>query len=312
MHAQIPVTEILVEDVLTASPETTATEAATEMREREVSSIVVVDDGSPVGILTEGDFARHLCHAQDLGRHTLDDVMSTPLTTIEPDATILDAAAVLRSKGIEHLPVVDERSEGHDSMEGDDHLLGIVTASDLSYFIPQLLRPPIELGDVPPKRSVRTDTQYEREDWSFGYHGADDTQVSVGDVAEFSKRLSERDVEAFAEVSGDTNRLHLEESYARETRFGTRIVHGVLGLGLVSAALARLPGLTIYLAQEISFLGPIEVGDRATARCEIIDDLGSSRFRVGTTVTDSDDETVLDGEAVVLVDELPSEDDIDG
>ena len=303
MHVKIPVTEIMVEDVLTGAPETTASEAATAMREREVSSIVVSENGSPVGILTEGDFARHLCHAHDLGRHTIGDVMSAPLTAIGPDATILDAAKQLREHGIDHLPIVDgDRGEG-----GDGTLVGIVTASDLSYFIPQLLHPPIELGEVPPKRSVRTDTQYERENWSFGYHGADDTQVSVGDVAEFSKRLSEEDVEAFAEVSGDTNRLHLEESYARRTRFGTRIVHGVLAVGLISAALARLPGLTIYLSQEISFQGPIEVDERATARCEIIDNLGGSRFRVATTVTDSDDETVLDGEAVVLVDELPSE-----
>lgn len=305
MHETIPVSEIMVTDVATITPEETAADAARTVRDWEISSVVVVDEG-PVGILTEGDFARHLCDRSDLGHVELEAVMSTPLVTIAPDASIVEAAEVLRRHQFEHLPVVDDSGGG----EGD--LRGIVTTSELTYYIPQLMHPPAEHDREPRRMTVRTDTQYEREDWSFEYHGEDETRVSVGDVAIFEKGLSESDVESFAEATGDTNRLHLEESYAVATRFGRRIVHGVLGVGLISAALARLPGLTIYIAQEISFRGPVGVGERATARCEIVEHLGGSKFRVETTVLDESDEPVLEGEAVVLVDELPPEGVLEG
>ena len=65
--------------------------------------------------------------------------------------------------------------------------------------------------------------------------------IRVGDRVRFSKTISEDDVRAFAEASGDTNRLHLDDEYAEDTRFGRRIAHGTLVGGLISAALARLP-----------------------------------------------------------------------
>ncbi|WP_255192701.1 CBS domain-containing protein [Natronobeatus ordinarius] len=305
MYETIPVSEIMVTDVATATPTETAAEAARTVRDRNVGSVVVVDGEEPVGILTEGDFARHLCERSDLGHVELEAVMSMPVVTIAPDASIVEAAEMLRRHQCKHLPVVANSGEA-------DELRGIVTTTELTYYIPQLMHPPA-IHDREPKRlTVRTDTQYERDDWSFEYHGEDETQVSVGDVAIFGKRLSESDVESFAEVTGDTNRLHLEASYAAATRFGERIVHGVLGVGLISAALARLPGLSIYLSQEISFRGPVGVGERATARCEIVDDLGGSKFRVETTVLDESEEPVLEGEAVVLVDELPPEGVLEG
>ena len=299
MHEKITVTEIMVEDVATVTPDMTAAEASRTIRDRDIGSVVVVRNGSPVGIVTEGDFARHLCDRHDLGHVELEEIMSTPLTTVGPDVSLLEAADVLRGESIKHLPI----AEGN----GGETLLGIVTATELSYYIPQLVHPPVAHEPEPPVRTVRSDTQYERDDWDFEYHGADETTVSVGDVAVFSKRLSETDVERFADVSGDTNRLHLETEYAAHTRFEAPIVHGVLAIGLISAALARLPGLTIYLSQEISFRGPISVGDRATARCEIIDGLGDSKFRVETSVHDEDGTSALEGEAVVLIDELPPE-----
>ncbi|WP_331234558.1 MaoC family dehydratase [Natronorarus salvus] len=129
--------------------------------------------------------------------------------------------------------------------------------------------------------------------------------LAVGEFVEFSKRIGEEDVRAFAEASGDTNRLHLDEAFASGTRFRGRIVHGTLVAGLVSAALARLPGLTIYLSEELSFTAPAEIGARLTARCEIVEDLGEHRYRLVTEVSDEEGTVLIDGEAVVLVDELP-------
>lgn len=318
MYLSIPVEEIMVSDVVTEPPETSVAEAARTMRSQGVGSVVVVRDGTPVGIVTEGDFVRHLYRLDDLGRVDVADVMSTPLLTVEPETTIVETADLLRDNELEHVPVVepdeddpDAASNENEEAMGGGELVGIVTASEVSYYLPQLLRSisrtESESEPEPEKRSVRNDTQYERESWTFDYHGSDTTTVSVGDVAVFSKQLSADDVEEFADATGDTNRLHLDAAYAAETRFGERIGHGVLTTGLISAALARLPGLTVYLSQQMSFLGPVSVGDRATARCEILEDLGERKFRIETTVADEDGDEVLDGEAVVLIDELPPE-----
>ena len=68
-------------------------------------------------------------------------------------------------------------------------------------------------------------------------------QLKLGDNASLSKTISEQDVSEFARLSLDTNPLHLDEEYARQTRFGGRIVHGMLGASLISAVIGtRLGG----------------------------------------------------------------------
>jgi len=133
-----------------------------------------------------------------------------------------------------------------------------------------------------------------------------DDDLSVGDGVEFSKTISDTDVRRFAVSSGDTNPLHLDEAFAEQTRFKGRIAHGTLVAGLISAALARFPGLTIYLSQDLEFHAPVRIGDRVTAECEIVEDLGHNQYRLTTTVIDGD-EAVIDGEAVVLIDDRPDE-----
>ncbi len=132
-------------------------------------------------------------------------------------------------------------------------------------------------------------------------------ELEVGDYVRFTKPIRDADVSAFAQVSGDTNRLHLEAEFASDTRFGDRIAHGTLVAGTISAALARFPGLTVYLSQDLEFHAPVEVDDEVTAHCEIAEELGDGRYRLRTTVTSGDDEeTVIDGEAVVLIKPIAS------
>ncbi|SFC37523.1 Acyl dehydratase [Halobiforma haloterrestris] len=143
-------------------------------------------------------------------------------------------------------------------------------------------------------------------DWEFDRTVDDRDEISVGDTVTFEKSLTDEDVRAFATISGDTNRLHLDDEFAAGTRFGERIVHGTLVSGLISAALARLPGLTIYLSQDLEFSGPVGIGDRVSARVEIVEALGNDQYRLETVIRDEDDDaTVIDGEAVVLIDEMP-------
>jgi len=154
-------------------------------------------------------------------------------------------------------------------------------------------------GDVP---SVDADDA----DWTFERSAESREDIGVGTTVSFSKRLTDEDVRAFARASGDTNRLHLDDEFAAETRFGGRIVHGTLAAGLISAALARLPGLTIYLSQDLQFAAPVGIGDRVSANVEVVEDLGEDQYRLSTEIRDEDeDATVIEGEAVVLIDDLP-------
>lgn len=97
-------------------------------------------------------------------------------------------------------------------------------------------------------------------------------KIHVGDIAEFSKTISGKDVQTFADLTGDYNPVHLDEDYARETRFGRRIAHGMLTASLISSVIAhKLPGEgTIYLGQTLQFLAPVYLDDTVTARVTVV------------------------------------------
>ena len=149
---------------------------------------------------------------------------------------------------------------------------------------------------------------YREPDWTFERSVDAAADLGVGEWVRFTKQITDEEVRAFAHISGDTNRLHLDEAFADDTRFEGRIAHGTLLSGLISAALARLPGLTIYLSQDLEFHNPVRIGETVTGECEIVEDLADDRYRVTTVVHDEDGEAIIDGEAVVLIDELPSTD----
>lgn len=139
----------------------------------------------------------------------------------------------------------------------------------------------------------------------FDLEVASPGDLSAGDRSTFTKTLTDTDVRKFADASGDTNALHLNEAFARQTRFGRRIVHGTLVAGTISAALAALPGLTIYLSENLEFKRPVDIGDTVTARCEIVEELEDDRYRLTTSVEDGDGRISVDGTATVLIDPLP-------
>lgn len=144
-------------------------------------------------------------------------------------------------------------------------------------------------------------------EWDVGLNADSGDGLSVGDQVQFTKTLTDEDVARFAAASGDTNPIHLDDQWAEETRFEGRIVHGTLAAGLISAALARLPGGVVYLSQDLEFQAPVRIGDRITADVEVVEDLGGERYRLRTRVRKGDT-TVIDGEAVILIDEEPDVD----
>jgi len=125
-------------------------------------------------------------------------------------------------------------------------------------------------------------------------------QIKVGDTAELSKTISETDVYLYAGISGDFNPAHINEAYAEKTFFKTRIVHGMLPAGFISAILGtELPGPgTIYIKQELEFLAPVHIGDTITARAEVVEIIAEkNRIRMKTTCVNQGGTIVLDGEA---------------
>jgi acyl dehydratase/CBS domain-containing protein len=293
MLVTLTVEDVMSSPVETVAPDATAAAAARALRDARIGSLVVTDGDGPVGILTEADVVDLVAREADAGSLTVAEILSDDLVTVEPDVTIEDAAVLLAEHDIRRLPVCE-----------DGDLVGIVTTTDLSYYLPHLSRKSEGWTDrLERLHSTSPSTTYDDPDWSFEHEG--DGPVSVGDVVRFRKELSDDDVRQFAEVTGDTNRLHLEEDFAAGTRFGSRIAHGMLTAGVISAALARLPGLTVYLSQDLRFLGPVAVGETVTAECEVVEDLGRDKYELTTTVYDGDGEVVVDGEAVVMMAPFP-------
>lgn len=128
--------------------------------------------------------------------------------------------------------------------------------------------------------------------------------LRVGASAELTKTITDEDIRAFAELTGDRNPVHLDDEYASRTRFGRRIAHGMIAASLLSAVLANeLPGRgTVYLSQTLQFLAPVFPGDAVTARVTITkvrDD--KPVVTLETVCTNGRGEQLIRGEAVVLV-----------
>ncbi len=126
-------------------------------------------------------------------------------------------------------------------------------------------------------------------------------EICLGDTAEFSKTLSEADIYLYAGISGDFNPAHVNEAYARKTYFKTRIAHGMLSAGLISAVIGtQLPGPgSIYMHQTLSFLAPVRMGDTVTAHVEVVEKIDKKKVRLKTICINQDEVMVLEGEAMV-------------
>ena len=128
--------------------------------------------------------------------------------------------------------------------------------------------------------------------------------LSIGDSAEITKTIEQSDIDAFARVTGDHNPVHVDEEFAKTTRFGRRIAHGMLTASLISAVLANhLPGEgSVYLGQTLKFVAPVFPGDEITARVtirEIRED--KPILKLETVCVNQRDEIVIRGEATVLL-----------
>ena len=132
-------------------------------------------------------------------------------------------------------------------------------------------------------------------------------QVEVGQRAQRTRVVRERDIELFTELTGDRNPLHYDEAAASRSRFGGIIVQGGVTSGLLNAVVAEdLPGPgSVFLHVDWSFRAPVKPGDTITAEVEVLEvrpDKPIAKLR--TTITNQDGTVVLDGEALVWKESL--------
>ena len=127
--------------------------------------------------------------------------------------------------------------------------------------------------------------------------------LRLGDTARIERLVDDALIRQFTALSGDDNPVHLDEEYARKTRFGGRIAQGMLGATFISAVIgSHLPGHgTIYLSQTLKFLSPVKIGDRVTTEATVTELRPEKSRAVLKTVCRVGDRVTIEGEALVMV-----------
>jgi 3-hydroxybutyryl-CoA dehydratase len=131
----------------------------------------------------------------------------------------------------------------------------------------------------------------------------DYADIKKGAVFQQKFTVSEEIVKTFAEITGDTNPVHLDEAFAKTTQFGKRIAHGMLVASFISKVLGRdFPGDgTIYVSQKVRFRRPVFIGDTITVEIEVMEKNDEKkRIIMRTDVMSDSGEKVVIGEAEVM------------
>lgn len=126
--------------------------------------------------------------------------------------------------------------------------------------------------------------------------------IEVGQKYSYQRVLTQEDVNAFAALTGDDNPIHVDAEYARTTRFGQPVVHGVLLLGIVSKVLGRdFPGHgSIAVKLGCKFLRPVPVGSEITVEIQITGKIEKYKHVEGRVYVYTGGKMALAGEATII------------
>ena len=130
------------------------------------------------------------------------------------------------------------------------------------------------------------------------------TDLKIGDKFSTSKQITDSVVRAFADLSGDYNPIHIDEEFAKTTRFGRRIAHGMISGALISAVLGYefKERRVVYLSQTMKFVAPVFIDDTVTATATVTNIRKDKNIvTLETVCTKQNGETTLKGEAVVMI-----------
>lgn len=132
-------------------------------------------------------------------------------------------------------------------------------------------------------------------------------QLKPGMSESLTRKVSERDIELFGEVSGDRNPVHFDENYARNTMFKGRIAHGMLSASYISTILGmQMPGPgTIFMSATVRFRAPVRIGDTVVATCTVREVNEEKRRVMFDCACKVGDTTVVEGEALVMAPARP-------
>lgn len=124
---------------------------------------------------------------------------------------------------------------------------------------------------------------------------------TVGQKVTYSQTIDDKLVHGFADLTGDHNPIHVDDDFARKTKFGQRIAHGGILFGMISKVLATdLPGIgTVYLSQLVNFRAPVFIGDTVTLEAEIAELLPKAVAKVAVVIRKQTGDVVMDGIAEV-------------
>ncbi len=130
MGSGIKVGEVMRKNVVTTGVGNTVTEAASLMKRYNVGSVIALDDGKAVGILTERDIVRNVvAESKNPAEVKISEVMSRPLRVITPEIALEDAAKLMKKFGVRRLPIIKENGE----------LVGIITENDIMKLFPSVV-----------------------------------------------------------------------------------------------------------------------------------------------------------------------------
>jgi 3-hydroxybutyryl-CoA dehydratase len=129
--------------------------------------------------------------------------------------------------------------------------------------------------------------------------------IEIGTIETFSKTVSETDVYAFAGITGDFYGVHVDEEFAKKTRFGTRIAHGAMLVGFISTVMGKMgarippPGGVSY-RYEVKFTAPVKFGDTVTTQLKAVEKIPERREIIfEAECTNQREERVLEGRTIM-------------
>jgi len=129
-------------------------------------------------------------------------------------------------------------------------------------------------------------------------------EIKIGLEHSFEETINEELEENFAKISGDFNPLHMDEQYAKKTKFGKRVCHGMLLASFFSRLVGMyLPGKNaLYFTQNLNFVEPCFIGDIIVVKGEVVDKSEATRMvKLKTTIKNHEGKLLIEGTAQVLI-----------
>lgn len=124
---------------------------------------------------------------------------------------------------------------------------------------------------------------------------------AVGQKCTYTQLVDDKLVRGFADLTGDHNPIHVDDAFAKKTKFGQRIAHGGILFGMISKVLATdMPGIgTVYLSQLVNFRAPVFIGDTVTLEATISEMLPKAVAKISVVIKKQTGDVVMDGVAEV-------------